>query len=152
GWPGPIKVSRQDELGFLQTVFNDMTEHVHTAQERLLALLDRDPLTDLENHRRFHERLADETDRCAESGETLSILLIDMDNFQDYNQAHGLAVGDAALVRVADLRRTLVPEGGFVSRFGGEEFAVALPARDLGDAERLGEKICCAVAERPEDS
>ena len=94
-----FEVRRTDEIGLLQTVFNEMTVSLRGSQERLLALIDADPLTGLDNHRRFQERLAQEARRCARSGESLSLLLLDLDHFGQYNQRHGHAAGDQAVLR-----------------------------------------------------
>ena len=81
-WPERFDVRRTDEIGLLQTVFNEMSVALRGSQERLLALIDADPLTGLDNHRRFQERLAQEAKRCARSGERLSLLLLDLDHFR----------------------------------------------------------------------
>ena len=59
-WPGSIAVQRNDEIGLLEGAFNDMTDSLRQSQERLIAMIDIDPLTELDNHRRFKERMAEE--------------------------------------------------------------------------------------------
>src|SRR5205823_1828171 len=49
-WPEALEVEREDEIGFLQSVFNDMTATLKKSQERILGLVDTDPLTELDNH------------------------------------------------------------------------------------------------------
>lgn len=144
-WPEPFEVSRGDEIGLLQTVFNDMTQAMRSSQERLLALIDTDPLTGLDNHRRFQERLAQEAKRSGESGEALTLLLFDIDHFQTYNQQQGHAAGDAALQQVAMVLSNLMPEVAILSRYGGEEFAALLPRYDVGQAGQLAEKVRVVV-------
>ena len=145
GWPERFEVSRTDEIGLLQTVFNEMTVSLRGSQERLLALIDTDLLTGLDNHRRFQERLEQEAGRCAHSGESLSLLLLDLDHFHLYNQKYGHAAGDQAVRDTAEALRRLLPELAIASRYGGEEFAALLPQRSLAQAEEIGEGIRRAI-------
>lgn len=146
-WPEPLKARRKDEIGLLQSVFNEMTSAMRANEARLLALIDTDPLTGLDNHRRFQERLTQETARCAASGEALSMLLFDVDHFDQYNQRHGHAAGDEALQKIALLLRNCLPEVAIVARYGGEEFVALLPQQGLEQAERFGERLRALVAE-----
>lgn len=140
-WPQRFDVRRRDEIGLLQTVFNDMTDSLRTGQERLLALIDADPLTELDNHRRFQERLAHESRRCALSGEALSLLLFDLDHFQEYNRRHGHTAGDQALRRVADALRAHLPDMAILARYGGKTFVALLPQQNLDGAEACAERV-----------
>ena len=144
-WPEQFALGRTDEIGLLQTVFNDMTASLRSSQERLLALIDTDLLTGLDNHRRFQERLGQEAARCAQSGESLSLLLLDLDHFGQFNQKHGHAAGDTAVGDTARTLQSLLPELAIASRYGGEEFAVLLPQCSLAQAEALAETVRAAV-------
>ncbi len=141
GWPAKLDTTRTDEIGLLQSVFNDMTTAMRASQERLLELIDKDPLTELDNHRRFQERLAQEVIRCRQSGDPLFLLLIDIDHFQQFNHHYGHAAGDEALKRVAVLIRNVAPETAAISRYGGEEFAMLLPDTTAKAAEETAERI-----------
>ena len=154
-WPEKFNTERQDEIGLLQAVFDEMTTAMQTSQERMLALIDTDNLTGLDNHRRFQERLSQEATRCAASGESLSLLLFDLDHFSEYNQKRGHHEGDAALKKAALILRNVLPEVAIVARYGGEEFAALLPQCDLERAERYGEQVRGLMAGRekkPEDA
>ena len=140
-WPERFEQPRNDEIGLLQSTFNEMTAAMRADQERLLALIDTDPLTGLDNHRRFQERLPQEVRRSALSGESLTMLLFDFDNFQQYNQQYGHAAGDERLREFGSLLETHLPEVAVAARFGGEEFAVLLPQHDLEAAEPIAEQI-----------
>ena len=140
-WPSRFDVRRRDEIGLLQTVFNDMTVSLRTSQERLLSLIDTDPLTGLDNHRRFQERLFQETHRCAASREALSLLLFDLDHFQEFNRRHGHTAGDEALKQVAEILRACLPGVAILARYGGEEFVALLPQQTLAQAETLAERV-----------
>src|SRR5579871_372368 len=150
-WPERFEVKRTDEIGLLQTVFNEMTVSLRDSRERLLALIDTDPLTGLDNHRRFQERLIQEAKRCAASSEALSLLLFDLDHFHDYNLQNGHAAGDEALQRFARLLQNALPEVAIPARYGGEEFAVLLPQHTLEQGEALAERLrglFCPEADR----
>jgi len=136
-WPEPITVQRNDELGMLQSVFNDMTDALRKGQERMLTLVDTDPLTDLENHRKFKERLDQEVFRACMSNKPLVLCLVDFDKFADYNAQHGHASGDEALKMMAVLLNEVAPDIAFLARYGGEEFALLLPLTTVCDAEAL---------------
>lgn len=145
-WPEKFNTKRSDEIGLLQSVFDEMTSAMQSSQERLLSLIDTDNLTGLDNHRRFQERLSQEAKRCAASGESLSLLLFDLDHFSEYNHRHGHHEGDAALCRAAAILRNVLPEVAIVARYGGEEFAAILPQCDLAQAERFAERIRALMA------
>jgi diguanylate cyclase (GGDEF)-like protein len=139
-----------EEIGLLQSVFNEMTASLRSAQERLLSLIDTDLVTGLDNHRRFQERLAQEVRRAAASGEPLSLLLMDIDRFHAYNQGHGHVEGDGALSAMAELLRSHLPSVAVAARYGGDEFAVLIPRTDAAGASELAERIRAAVAAHDE--
>lgn len=126
-WPEAIPVTRGDELGLLQLVFNDMSESLRKSQERLLDLIDRDLLTGLLNHRKFHERLKEECQRSHEMSSPLTLLIVDIDRFKEFNERRGHAVGDRLLTELAEIIRETAPSLSVASRYGGEEFAILLP-------------------------
>ena len=136
-WPGQMQVKRDDELGMLQSVFNDMTLALKRSQERMLSLVDSDPLTELDNHRRFKERLDQEVFRACMSNKPLVLCLVDIDKFAEYNSEHGHTTGDEALKTMAKLLNEVAPDIAFLARYGGEEFAMLLPLNTLEGAEAL---------------
>jgi diguanylate cyclase (GGDEF)-like protein len=99
-----------------------------------------DPLTGLGNHRHFHERLQRELAAAQENGTTLSLCLIDIDDFKGVNDHHGHPVGDRVLGQVASRLR----QGGESFRLGGDEFAVLLPGLD----DRLAIAVARSIVER----
>jgi diguanylate cyclase (GGDEF)-like protein len=108
------------------------------------ALLD--GLTGLSNRRSFDETLAREMRRAARSGQPLSLIMIDIDHFKDYNDCYGHPAGDDCLRAVAHtIRGCLRRAGEFAARYGGEEFAILLPGSDSPKAVAFGETIRLAV-------
>lgn len=144
-WPERFELRRGDEIGLLQGVFNEMTAALRASQERMLALIDTDALTGVDNHRRFHERLAAEGQRLAKEGGSLSLLLFDIDHFHQFNQQHGHAEGDSALVAVAQTLSGCLPDGALIGRYAGDKFGVLLPHHCLRDAEDLGDHARLAI-------
>jgi diguanylate cyclase (GGDEF)-like protein len=145
-WPDDLLVTRQDEIGQLETSVNAMATSLRNSQERLLSMIDTDPLTDLDNHRRFKERLGQEAARTG-SGETLALLLLDVDRFDDFNSRFGHTSGDEKLREVASAIRRHLPELGAAARYGGDQFAVILPEGSVRDLESVYKLICATVAD-----
>jgi len=87
-----------------------------------------DPLTGLANRRRFDTALDEEWRRSSRSGRWLSLALVDVDHFKQYNDRHGHLAGDRCLRAIADsLVRGMRRAGELVARYGGEEFGLILP-------------------------
>lgn len=94
-----------------------------------------DGLTGLANRRRFDEALATEWLRAARSGAPLSLLMVDIDHFKNYNDRYGHLAGDQCLRRVATALGQCVRRAGeLVARYGGEEFVMLLPNADINHA------------------
>ena len=90
---------------------------------RAMRLALTDPLTNLGNHRHFHERLQRELTLAEEKGQSLSLCLIDIDDFKRINDRFGHPAGDGVLGQVGKRLR----QGGEAFRLGGDEFAVLMP-------------------------
>jgi diguanylate cyclase (GGDEF)-like protein len=105
-----------------------------------------DSLTLLGNRAAFDGRLAEEIERVSRRPAPLSLLMIDIDHFKEYNDSFGHPAGDEALRGVAQLLRQTVRRIDYAARIGGDEFAVILPFTDLAGARIVGEK-CRAAAE-----
>ncbi len=116
------------------------------ANAELEALATQDGLTGLKNHRALQERLAEEWGRASRYGTPLSLLLLDVDFFKQYNDAFGHPAGDEVLKQVSRRLEGAARETDFAARYGGEEFAVLLPHTDHEGAMRLAERVRAAVA------
>ncbi len=121
---------------------------VETDSERLNAELNRamilsltDELTGLSNRRAFMQRLEDEISRAQRYGNSLSLALIDIDNFKLVNDHHGHTVGDSVLRAYAQNVLTTFRHHDMVARYGGEEFAVIFPNTSADGAMRALEKV-----------
>ena len=100
-----------------------------------------DELTRLSNRRHILEMLAIAHTRCVRSGETLSVVMIDLDYFKAINDRHGHAVGDAVLREFAQVLRAGLRESDFAGRWGGEEFLLVLPQMRADAAATLVDRL-----------
>jgi two-component system, cell cycle response regulator len=162
--PGPV---RNDELGLIAGLFNDMAARVQAATGRLeetvqtrtaeleevnteLRRLARtDGLTGLDNHRTLRQRLEEEVARAGRYGQPLALVMIDVDHFKTYNDSHGHPAGDLVLQQIASLLRVRLRQADVVARYGGEEFAAVLPATTQTAAVLVAEELVAAVRAAP---
>lgn len=101
-----------------------------------------DGLTQIYNRRAFKVKMHDRTKEAEEKEESLSIFMIDIDNFKIYNDTYGHLEGDEVLKKVAKIVEIHLEErGGLAARFGGEEFVGACFGINLQESEVLAEKI-----------
>ena len=158
-WPGALLMPRETALqvylGFhavallpLSLVMmerKNIAGQLRGANAQLQALAWQDPLTGISNRRGFDEAFAAAWENAAADRKPLSMLMLDIDHFKQYNDQNGHLVGDACLVRVAQHLRAAVGELNVVARFGGEEFVVLLPDGDVRACFHLAEKLRKAV-------
>lgn len=102
----------------------------------------RDSLTGLFDGRALHDALAAATADAERRGEDMGLLFLDLDHFKRINDQHGHQAGSRILRQVATLLRTAADSaGGFAARYGGDEFALVLPRKDLDQAFRQAEQL-----------
>jgi diguanylate cyclase (GGDEF)-like protein len=104
-----------------------------------------DPLTEIFGHRYFHERLRLEIDLAQRHGDTLSVVVVDLDEFSRINRAFGHSRGDDVLRAAAIAIKTACRGSDAACRLGADEFAVVLPAATVDDAEAIGARIRAAL-------
>jgi diguanylate cyclase (GGDEF)-like protein len=105
-----------------------------------------DGLTGLYNHREFYQALRRELDRARRYRHSLSLLMIDVDNFKQFNDSYGHPAGDFALRKIGELLRKCARTTDIIARYGGEEFAVILPESTPGGSLMVAERIKSEVA------
>ncbi len=122
---------------------------IDNAKRMVLArqLADTDRMTRLLNHAAFHDRLAGEFNRVRRTGESLSLVMMDVDAFKHYNDCHGHTAGDRLLTGLAEILARRAPPRSLVARYGGEEFVVMLPDVDEAEAAAHAEALRVAVAD-----
>ncbi|MEL0624793.1 GGDEF domain-containing protein [Marinomonas arenicola] len=128
---------------FLSTIYeysmSRFNKALHESSKQLKELAETDPLTQLLNRRGMQQRLEE-----AEGAE-LRLVLIDVDYFKNINDQYGHDCGDFILRSLARLIQKELPEGAWLSRWGGEEFLLALNDAYLGQAIEVAEKIRQAI-------
>ena len=100
-----------------------------------------DNLTGLYNHSYLKHFMAHELIRCYRQKEPMAFIMIDIDDFKQYNDTYGHPAGDALLRRFGRLIKTTIREIDLAARYGGEEFAVVLPYTESEEARRVAERI-----------
>ncbi|PUA18406.1 diguanylate cyclase [Glaciimonas sp. PCH181] len=141
---GPIYDDGGNLIAVVETL-RDMTVQKE-AQRALQELATQDGLTGIANRRTFDAALQTEWDRAVRDGTTLTLLMVDVDHFKDYNDNYGHQAGDECLKRVAKAMATApLRPGDLVARYGGEEFAVILPDVSVEGAKVVAERIRTSV-------
>ena len=130
------------ELGDLTHNLKDRNRQLIDARRQLTDLANIDELTGLGNRRLVNKVLQEEINRARRTGARLSLILLDVDYFKDYNDNYGHPAGDLVLKRLADLmERATSRAGEVVGRYGGEEFILVLPGAGEEAARRTAERL-----------
>jgi len=129
-------------------IIRDITEQ-KALEEKLQSLAVRDSMTMLYNQSYLKQALEREVARALEQGGRVAFLMMDADNFKDYNDLFGHPAGDELLKKLARLLEKHVRQEDIVGRYGGDEFAVILPGADQTVAVEVGERLRRAIAEYP---
>ncbi len=119
-------------------------ERIHML-DKLKRLSITDGLTKLFNSRYFYNQIKAEIDRTERYQRPLSLLLLDIDQFKDYNDNHGHLEGDKVLVNLGQIIRSCLRKMDSAYRYGGEEFTVILPETEGDEAATVAERIRSAV-------
>jgi diguanylate cyclase (GGDEF)-like protein/PAS domain S-box-containing protein len=122
-------------------------EQLLTLQRELEDLSFKDGLTGLLNRRRFDALLGQAWVAAHEAQQPLSVIMIDIDRFKQYNDRYGHVRGDECLKRVAAALSSCTSKPrDFIARYGGEEFVFVLPETDAAGAMRIAERCRAAIA------
>jgi diguanylate cyclase (GGDEF)-like protein len=118
-----------------------------TMLERLKELSITDGLTKLFNSRHFYNQLKNEADRSARYNHPLSLLILDIDHFKEYNDTYGHLEGDKVLVRLGQVIKLLLRKMDSAYRYGGEEFTIILPETEIEEAGTVAQRVRKAIKE-----
>ena len=122
--------------------------HARESQRQLNNIARVDGLTAISNRREFDLRLMSEWSRGARTGQTLALLMIDVDKFKEYNDHYGHIRGDECLIEVARVLKICTQRpSDLIARYGGEEFVALLPDSDLEGALTVAEDCLQAIAD-----
>ena len=105
-----------------------------------------DALTGIANRRSFDEELALEWRRAHRIGDSLALVLLDLDDFKKVNDTHGHPAGDAVLRTIGEVLGSGVRQIDLAARYGGEEFVVLVPESDLKGAAQLAKRLRLAIS------
>jgi len=126
--------------GEMETLRQDL---VNTRKEAMT-----DALTGIANRKYFDVMLRETAAASMETGEAMSLLLVDIDHFKNFNDRYGHQAGDQVLAIVAHSLTDSIKGQDTVARYGGEEFGIILPRTELIGATALAEQICTTMAGR----
>lgn len=126
------------EIAQLRKEVDSLTEMVRT-----------DALTGLFNFRFFTETITLEMERTRRGTQPLSMILLDIDHFKNFNDKWGHELGNQALVHIANLTKLAVRKLDSPCRFGGEEFVILLPNTDLRQAVSVADRLREMIASTP---
>lgn len=110
-------------------------------QESLRLQAIRDPLTGIYNRRYMQEALDGEIRRVERTGQSLSLIMLDLDHFKQVNDTYGHPAGDTLLRKLAEVIQHQIRAEDIACRYGGEEFAIIMPNSSLDSARRCAERI-----------
>ncbi|CZF77745.1 Phytochrome-like protein cph2 [Grimontia celer] len=145
-----IQRRAQDDLKALNLSLEhrvaERTAQLEEANKRLNQISREDSLTQVPNRRMLDERLEEEWRRALRYQTPLSILIVDIDHFKQYNDKYGHALGDQCLTQVAEaLSQVERRAGALLARFGGEEFVFLLPGSNRENAISVANRALEAV-------
>lgn len=130
----------------LEDKVRERTQALEESNRKLAALSSMDGLTGIANRRAFDEAYEREWLRCRRAGTPLSLLMMDVDMFKQYNDCYGHGAGDTCLIRVCHaLAGCARRPGDFVYRYGGEEFVALLTDVDAANALVQAQRFLSAV-------
>lgn len=129
-------------VGFVIKKTNSLEKMLLVANEQLELQANKDGLTGLFNRRQLNKTIEDDWELCSRSKSALSLIMIDIDHFKQYNDSFGHVKGDDALRKVSSVLDTAASrQTDLAARYGGEEFVLVLPSTPLNYAENIAEEI-----------
>ena len=133
-------------LRVLHRLIEKSAAEIESMNVELASLVHKDSLTGLYNRRRFDEKLKFEVGRHRNTDNALSLILLDVDYFKDYNDLYGHVAGDDCLRGVGQsIMNMNLRSSDIAARYGGEEFALILPETGYEDAYRRAEELRSAI-------
>ena len=134
------------ELRSVQEELQDSHKKLEDLNRHLEEQAATDPMTGLPNYRIFKQTLEREVALAGRNDIPLSLLMLDVDHFKEFNDRNGHQAGDEVLKSVGDLLRASVRAGDLPARYGGEEFAVIMPHTPVAAANLAAERIRAGIA------
>ncbi len=134
----------QDEFELVQLFAGQASIALRNAEAHgaVVTRAERDALTGLRNHGAFQREIGE----WVQAGDPFVLLMLDLDSFKSYNDAHGHPAGDALLSRIGMAMRDTIRADDRVYRYGGDEFAILLTGTPIAQAREVAERVRAAVA------
>ena len=143
---GSAIIGDDGKVNSVVCIARDITDR-RLREDELTLIASHDSLTGLQNRGSFDNRFDKEWRRAVRDGSVLSVVMIDIDHFKNFNDAYGHQAGDECLKRVASaLRIPMKRPSDFVARYGGEEFVAILPGTDVEGATYVCEQMSAEIA------
>ena len=144
-----VEFARQGRRGRvreLEQLVEERSEQLDVASHALKRLAALDSVTSIGNHNQFQNFLRGEWRRALREASSLSVIMIDIDHFKEYNDQLGYEAGDKCLAQVAGaINGSVHRPGDLVTRYGGQEFGVVLSRTGEGGALHLASRLRAAV-------
>ena len=140
----------QDDLYLLEVLASHAAIAIENARlfDSIQKLANTDPLTKILNRRRFFELAEREFEHARLNHESLSIIMLDVDDFKKFNDRYGHKIGDSVLIQIAEVCKNSLRLYDIFGRLGGEEFALALPDTSPGHALEVASRLRKLIEER----
>jgi diguanylate cyclase (GGDEF)-like protein len=139
---GVLNVESKEENPLAVAIDNALLH----AEVKTMALTD--AMCGISNRRAFDDILHTELTRARRYNNPLSLIILDLDSFKQFNDQYGHPAGDIRLKEIADMLRDNVREPDIAARYGGEEFAIILPNTPKKGAIKLAERLCRSAASK----
>jgi len=159
-WEGEIKNKRKDGSFYwnktlIEPIFDSEKKIVEyralrediTDKKRIEKISITDKLTGIYNRVKLDKVLEKELNRAKIMESPLSIILLDIDKFKSVNDVHGHQVGDKILIEISKVLQKNISDRDILGRWGGEEFMIILPNRDINQAKEVAENLRIKIEE-----
>jgi diguanylate cyclase (GGDEF)-like protein len=140
----PSSMSKEELVNLvsnLQVEMDELEEEMQELRSQLLSMTQFDSLTGLPSRGHFMVSLRQEVARARRYERPLSLVILDMDEFTEFNAKHGQTAGDVSLQSASLILQKVVRDCDFLARSGGDEFAVVLPETDSAGGRLFAERV-----------
>ncbi len=131
-------------LDYFETIMFNNLQNI-LLFKKSVKLAERDGMTGLYKRWFFDKTIQNETQRAARYKSKLSLIMMDVDDFRNFNNNYGHLIGDKILSILGAIIRDNIPVASTEHRYGGEEIAIILPETDISTAADLAEKLCLKI-------